>query len=188
MEFAKIKMSSMRINPTRPTTMTTTAIPMTAWVGTEFSPSMSPHEDQFNICFSNIHGLRKHKTSIHEAIHDLVQELMTYKICMAGISEHNVAIRDPGIPEKIHKTILQMRCHHPIFFSLHSSSETSAGSGRLMGGTGITVLDDLVGRIEQDGSGGDPMGRWSYVHLRRPQKPPVTVISIYQVCQAPTSP
>ena len=80
-----------------------------------------------------------------------------------------------------------MRCDHPIFFSLHSSSETSAGSGRLMGGTGITVLHDLVGRIEKDGNGGDPLGRWSFVHLRRPHQPPVTVISIYQVCQAPTN-
>lgn len=31
------------------------------------------------------------------------------------------------------------------------------------------------------------MGRWSFVHLRRKARPPVTIISVYQVCPSPTN-
>jgi len=70
---------------------------------------------------------------------------------------------------------------------LNSSGETSAGSGRLMGGTGILAFNTTVGRLLHNGKGGDTMGRWSYIHLRRHNSPPVTIISIYQVCTAPTN-
>jgi len=70
---------------------------------------------------------------------------------------------------------------------LNSSGETSAGSGRLMGGTGILAFNTAIGRLQHNGRGGDPMGRWSYIHLKRHQSPPVTIISIYQVCTSPTN-
>jgi hypothetical protein len=31
------------------------------------------------------------------------------------------------------------------------------------------------------------MGRWSFINLNRHQRPPITIISIYQVCQTPTN-
>jgi hypothetical protein len=43
----------------------------------------------------------------------------------------------------------------------------TAGSGRLMGGTGILVFNTTVGRLLHKGKGGNPMGRWSYVHLKQ---------------------
>ena len=58
----------------------------------------------------------------------------------------------------------------------------------LPGGTAMIVTGDTVGRLEPKGQGGDPLGRWSYVHLRRKGKPPVTIYTVYQVCKNPTNP
>lgn len=56
-----------------------------------------------------------------------------------------------------------------------------------MGGTGIIAFNESVGRLEPRGKGGDPMGRWSFVHLRRHRAPPITIITVYQVCKQPTN-
>ena len=56
-----------------------------------------------------------------------------------------------------------------------------------MGGTGIMAFNTILGRLLHNGRGGDAMGRWSYIHLKRHNLPPVTIISIYQVCTSPTN-
>jgi len=69
----------------------------------------------------------------------------------------------------------------------HSSQERTPENRKLMGGTGLIALQDTIGRIQPKGSGGDTMGRWTYLHLRLSDGRTLTVISIYQVCQTPTN-
>ena len=57
----------------------------------------------------------------------------------------------------------------------------------LPGGTAMIVTGNTVGRIEPKGTGGDHMGRWSYVHLRQKGKAPLTLYTVYQVCNNPTN-
>jgi hypothetical protein len=67
------------------------------------------------------------------------------------------------------------------------SSAESALHQYKPGGTGILVLGDTASRLEPNGKHGDAMGRWSIIHFRRRNLPPLTVISIYQVCYRPTN-
>ena len=58
----------------------------------------------------------------------------------------------------------------------------------LPGGTAIIVTGNAVGRLEpRNGKHSNPMGRWSYIHLCRKQKPPITAYTLYQVCLNPTN-
>ena len=45
----------------------------------------------------------------------------------------------------------------------------------------------MIGRIQPKGTGGDPMGRWTYLHLHLSEGRTLTIISIYQVCYMPTN-
>jgi hypothetical protein len=56
-----------------------------------------------------------------------------------------------------------------------------------MGGTGLLAVNSLVGRLEPKGKFGDPLGRWSCMSFRRSRLPPITIISVYQVCLKPTN-
>ena len=49
------------------------------------------------------------------------------------------------------------------------------------------AFHSTIGRLRRQGTGGDPMGRWSFIHLKRHQRPPITIISICQVCINPTN-
>jgi hypothetical protein len=80
-----------------------------------------------------------------------------------------------------------MRKTTPTICQLNSSGKTSAGSGRLMGGTRIMAFNTTIGRLLHNGKGGDAMGRWSYVHCKRHNSPPITIILVYQVCHSPTN-
>lgn len=41
--------------------------------------------------------------------------------------------------------------------------------------------------MEPRGKSGDPLGRWSCMTFRRKRQPPLTIISVYQVCPTPTN-
>ena len=109
-------------------------------------------------------------------------------VSVLGISEHQISIKDPHVAQTIHNFAQIRRQQYPTICRFDSSDETSAGSGRLMGGTAaIMAIGDVIGRLTPNGSGGDHMGRWSYIHLKQHQQPPLSIISIYQVCQSPTN-
>ena len=140
------------------------------------------------ISFSNIHGLRTSRTPLVSSLHDLTTAAaVDLQISILGISEHQLSIHDPGISQTVDQLTRANRKTTPSICQLNSSGETSAGSGRLMGGTGILAFNATIGRLQHNGRGGDDMGRWSYIHLKRHNSPPVTVILIYQVCTSPTN-
>lgn len=69
---------------------------------------------------------------------------------------------------------------------LNSSTETAINQYK-PGGTGIQILGPLASSLTPAGRGGDTLGRWCYVSIRRRHFPPLTVISVYQVCPRPTN-
>ena len=68
-----------------------------------------------------------------------------------------------------------------------SSAESNPIGQTKPGGTGIIIVGPMTGQLEPQGKGGDSMGRWSYTTFRRQGVPPITIISVYQVCKEPTN-
>jgi len=158
------------------------------WVGSTFPSKSDDYEESVVISFCNLHGLRTSRTPLAISLHDLTTAASNdLQISILGISEHQLSIHDPGISQTGHQFTRTIRKDTPTICQLNSSEETSAGSGRLMGGTGIMAFQATIGRLLHNGRGGDPMGRWSYLHLKRHNSPPVTIISVYQVCTSPTN-
>jgi hypothetical protein len=117
----------------------------------------------------------------------MINEYQQYNIHLLGISEHHLPLADPGYRQKVHEAMNECGPAGRMTHQLNASQESSSQSGRLMGGTGVLAFKESVGRLEPKGKGGDGMGRWSFVHLRRYRLPPITIISIYQVCKQPTN-
>jgi hypothetical protein len=69
-----------------------------------------------------------------------------------------------------------------------TSSNTQTESPYLPGGTAIAVIGNSVGRFEQSSRGGDAMGRWTYITMKRKHQSPITILfSVYQVNTRPTN-
>jgi len=127
------------------------------------------------------------QTTISSSLKDLAATLRYHNIALFGINEHHLAMNNPDIPERINRVEKQMHGKNRIKCFLYSSQERTENNSKLMGGTGIITTQETIGRIKPNGHGGDPMGRWTYVHLRIGLDRTLTVISIYQVCQSPTN-
>ena len=57
----------------------------------------------------------------------------------------------------------------------------------LPGGTASLLLGKTISRIEPHCRGGDEMGRWSFITLRRSHRPPLVIYTVYQVNRSPTN-
>jgi hypothetical protein len=106
-------------------------------------------------------------------------------IDILGVTEHSLHIHHRNTAKNLQlalrstiteKTIVQM-----------DASNSATTQQYLPGGTGLIMIGTTIGRIEPKGQGGDKMGRWSYVHLRRKNTAPITIISAYQVNKNPTN-
>jgi hypothetical protein len=150
------------------------------WIGT---PSLHPKEDNtFRICYSNINGLG---TNAYSAIREIAANQQTREIDYLGVTEHCMNMNQP----KTKSGILQaLKSDHLGCFSLQmDSGKMMTTSPYLPGGTAAIILGDPVGRIEPTGKNGDPMGRWSYITLRRSSQSPLNIYTVYQVCAQPTN-
>ena len=146
------------------------------------------NDDLLNIGFSNINGISGDtKRSLQENLQDIVATLQHHNITMLGMSEHHLAMNNPKTKQKIYE--LKRKIHKEIRtkFYLHSSQEITPNNKQLMGGTGIITLQPTIGCIDPNNTGGDTMGRWTYVTLQNNNGRPITVVSVYQVCQNPTN-
>ena len=142
------------------------------WIGTNMTSSTSDldqySDDDFIIGFANVHGLRSQRTPLVVSLHDMTAAMTSARISVLGMSEHQISIKDPHIvAQTINQFARIRRQQHPTICQFNSSNETSAGTGRLMGGTAIMAIGDIIGRLIPNGSDGDSMGRWSYIHLKR---------------------
>lgn len=142
------------------------------------------------IGFLNVHGLRSHSTTIDSNLEELVHSMNVNDLSILGVSEHQLPVASYRVRQDLHRSSKKFRSKrmsyaHRFDSCLESPVDTQS---RQMGGTGLIITQDLVGRIDPKGLNGDRLGRWSAVHLRRANgSPPLTIISVYQVCASPTN-
>lgn len=125
--------------------------------------------------FQNVRGLKKTKNE--DTLEDLVRLQQLHGIDLLGMSEHHqdtmMITRKLRLSDTVHRIAPgQAACQF-------DSSQEASLSGNQCGGTGITMIGSLVPKLEANGRGGDSMGRWSYVHLRRKAAPPRSQSSLY---------
>ena len=154
------------------------------WKGST-SRTTQPSKALTTVAFQNLHGLPTTQPYFTDKVQELLQNMEDYKISMIGVSEHNIAMSNNRWRQQLHECLQQTRpqriAHH------FNSGPEKDNSGRLMGGIGLIAIDDITGRLIPKGRGGDEMGRWSFMHLRRNEKSPLTIITVYQVCKSPTN-
>lgn len=150
------------------------------WQGHEFFIDKDPHHTR--VMFHNINGLTLHGT---KGLDMLVNDQINMQIDVQAISEHCL---DTSKFQVLHQANKVLRECTQQQTTLHLASCAEAALHQYKpGGTGLLLVGNITGRLEPQGRGGDDMGRWSYLHLRRRQLPPVTIISAYQVCPRPTN-
>lgn len=152
----------------------------TKWQGDEISDYKEDH--LLRIMYHNVNGL---STKGAEGFDMFIHEQAQLQIDVQGISEHCL---DTTKFQVLHTLQEIARRQFPGQSMIQmNSSTTPALNVYKPGGTGIIMLGNSTSRLEPNGRGGDSMGRWSYIHLRRKDSAPVTIISAYQVCPRPTN-
>ena len=152
------------------------------WRGPE---SIIDSSDTTVMAFQNIRGLHTRDHPIEMAIQEIVSNMQEHNIFLLGVSEHHLAMTNHRWRQRL-TAALNKTIPKRYAYQLDSAKEDDP-LGRLVGGTGLLAREAITGRIQPNGQGGDNMGRWSYIHLRRSNQPPITVISVYQVCPFPTN-
>lgn len=136
------------------------------------------------LLFHNVRGIDCDPTSprgLDILTHD--QDFLTVDV--QGISEHLLDTTKLSVTNHLES---QLRRDYPNQATIQiDSSPSTAVHNFKPGGTAILALGNIVGRLEPTGKGGDKMGRWSYLHFRRKNLAPLSIISVYQVCKTPTN-
>ena len=150
------------------------------WIG----DTITQRDDQSTrVMFHNIHGL--HLQNSDKTIEFLANEQVAVHVNLLGISETNLDTNNFRIHQQLRHSLAR---HFPGTSTMQfDTSPAAAQSAYKPGGTGILSIGATTSLLEVNGKGGDALGRWSYMHFRRKNMPPVTVISAYQVCTTPTN-
>ena len=151
------------------------------WYGDTVASSKEPH--CLRMTFHNVRGLPLRGA---QGLEMFLHEQETLQIDIQAFSEHCLDTTKYHV-NMTAKEILRTTYSGPSMIHLTSSQEPAVNQYK-PGGTGLLLLGQVTSRLDPNGRGGDAMGRWSHVHLRRKNLPPVTVISVYQVCPRPTNP
>ena len=150
------------------------------WKGNNLSTSKDVNTTR--LMFHNVNGMSL--TGI-DGLDMFIHEQTTLDVDIQGISEHCLDTSKFQVHQDA-QDILQRQYHGQSMLQLNSSQESALNVYK-PGGTGFLALGDIVSRLESQGRGGDPMGRWSDLHFQRRDQSPVTLISAYQVCPRPTN-
>lgn len=151
------------------------------WIGTAYTIDKSA--TTFRITFNNINGIGTQNYG--NSMQQLAESQSTLGIDILGITEHCINTGQPRVCNTLHKCLKQHFLGRYVLQINSGIMETP--SAYLPGGTAILLLDQILGRLESDGRGGDPMGRWSFVTLRRHKQPPLTIYTVYKVNVQPTN-
>jgi hypothetical protein len=153
-----------------------------SWKGDEWHTSKAAN--RIRILFQNVRSFKFSKDS--NTLQELVHLQESYGIDILCVSEHH---QDTS---KINKQLELSDIVHSAIpgratCQFDSSAESNPIGQTKPGGTGIIIVGPMTGELEPQGKGGDSMGRWSYTTFRRQGVPPITIISVYQVCKEPTN-
>jgi exonuclease III len=134
--------------------------------------------------FHNVRGIQLNNTS-DKTIEFLSNEQVASNIDILGISEVNLDTTNFRVYHQLQQQLAQA---FPGTSTMQfNSSPAISHTAYKPGGTGLLTIGQLTSRLDANGKGGDPLGRWSHMHFRRKNQNPVTVISAYQVCVSPTN-
>jgi hypothetical protein len=150
------------------------------WQGDEISPQKDHQVTR--LMFHNIRNLPIHGP---EGVEMFVHAQASLEVDIQAFSEHCLDTTKYQVFHTL-KEIVSRTSSSQATIQLDSSSESATHQYK-PGGTGILLLGRIANQLEPQGKGGDSLGRWSYVHLRRRNLPPLTIVSIYQVCPRPTN-
>ena len=151
------------------------------WIGT--APPTDKPTTTFRIAFNNINGLGSQQYG--HSIQQLVESQSALGIDLLGIIEHCLNTEQPRVRNTLQRSLQQ---HFLGRYVLQiNSGQMQTTSAYLPGGTATLLVDRIVGRLESNGRGGDTMGRWSCVTLRRQKQKPLTVYAVYKVNAKPTN-
>lgn len=151
-----------------------------SWQGDEIQSTKS--ETTTRIMFHNIHHLPlQGPNGLESFIH--YQSIL--QVDLQAFSEHCLDTTKFRVIQQA-KNIIRNIHSSRATIQLDSSQEQAQNVYK-PGGTGLLALGLLTSRLEPQGKGGDSLGRWSHMTFRRVHLPPVTVVSVYQVCQRPTN-
>jgi hypothetical protein len=150
------------------------------WQGDNMSTDKDPHATR--IMFHNVNGL---SSKVNAGIELFAHEQELLQVDIQCFSEHCLDTTKYQVTNRIVES-LQRQYPGQHSLQLQSSNESAVNIYK-PGGTGILAIGTIVGRQEPNGRDGDMLGRWSYIHYRRKDTPPLTIISAYQVCSRPTN-
>ena len=145
-------------------------------------PQETKAANTLRLLFQNVNGLGPQYA---QQLSILANEQIALEVDILAITEHCVNIHHRDTHKSLHNT-LRTSIQEKTALQINSSATTTTNT-YLPGGTAILITGDAVGRLEPNGKGGDKMGRWSFIHLRRQNLPPLTIFSVYQVNQRPTN-
>jgi hypothetical protein len=170
---------------TIPLTTDNTILPIkhtteTTWMGQR--PQDTKPNNTLRLLFQNVNGLGPQYA---QQLSILANEQLTLDVDILAITEHCVNVHHRDTQKILHNT-LRTSIQEKTALQIDSSA-TMTTNCYLPGGTAIMIAGHAVGRLEPNGKGGDKMGRWSYIHLRRQNLPPLTIFSVYQVNPRPTN-
>jgi hypothetical protein len=149
------------------------------WMGP--TPAVEPPPHNLRIAFNNINGLGSQQYS--HTIQHIADSQRSLEIDILGITEHCINIGQPRVRNTIH-TNLKKHFLGQYILQIDSAQMTTK-TAYLPGGTATLLLGNIIGRLEPNGRGGDPLGRWSYITLRRKHRPPITIYTVYKVNARP---
>jgi hypothetical protein len=160
---------------------TTTIHDESTWIGDKATDNKSPQTTR--LVFHNINGLGT--TQYRQQISILANDQLSLDIDILGMTEHCLNIHHQDTLKNIQQT-LKNSIQDKLFLQMNAT-RSSTTQRYLPGGTAIMMIGNTIGRLEPKGKGGDYMGRWSYIHMRRKHSTPVTIITAYQVNKNPTN-
>lgn len=145
------------------------------WYGDEIT---GPKDSNISrLMFHNVNGLSLYST---EGLDMFTNEQYLLEVDIQGISEHCLDTTKYEFYQTA-KEIVRRNTSVQSLLTLHSTDEPAVNLYK-PGGTGFLVLGDTVSRLEPNGLSGDSMGRWSTIHFRRHDQPPVSIITTTSLC------
>lgn len=151
------------------------------WMGSPVSSAKPPNT--FRLAYNNINSLGSTQYSF--SIQQLAATQATLDVDYFGMTEHCLNIGQPRVRSTLTKSLNRDYLGQHVLQIDSANMQTL--SPYLPGGTGILLVGPIIGRVAPNGKGGDPMGRWSFVSLRRQGKCPLAIYTVYKVNERPTN-